>query len=178
MTRRRVFWVTNIPVPRSRRAGADHQAEVPSSSVPADNAVGRSGRAFAARPRVSIAFLNGMSKAGSSSASFVRTRVGSLFTTSISYDRALSRHWAPSPSPAIRSTSPTRHLYWGLDWSQGSCGFCCLPSSLPSRCKSSPSRGRKGISRRDLGRPMWITPSVCGGGSRFMCGTTSLPLKW
>src|SRR5215468_4639157 len=73
-----------------------------------------------------------------------------------------------SPSRAIRSTSPARHLYWGLDWSQGSCGFCCLLSSLPSRCKGSPSRGRKGISRRDLGRPMWITPSVCGGGSRCL----------
>jgi hypothetical protein len=56
-----------------------------------------------------------------------------------------------------------RYLYWGLDWSQGSYGFCCLPSSLPSRCKSSPSRGRKGISRRDSGRPMRITPGVCGG---------------
>ena len=74
----------------------------------------------------------------------------------------------PSPSRAIRSTSPARYLYWGLDWSQGSHGFCCLPSSLPSRCKSSPSRGRKGISRRDSGRPMRITPSVCGGGSRVI----------
>jgi protein-S-isoprenylcysteine O-methyltransferase Ste14 len=27
-------------------------------------------------------------------------------------------------------------------------------------------------------KTMWITPSVCGGGSRIMCGTTSLPLKW
>lgn len=80
--------------------------------------------------------------------------------------------------PAIRSTSPARYLYWGLDWSQGSRGFCCLPSSLPSRCKSSPSRGRKGISRRDSGGPMRITPGVCGGGSRVTCGTTSLPPKW
>jgi hypothetical protein len=28
-----------------------------------------------------------------------------------------------------------------------------------------------------FGKTMWITPSVCGGGSRVMCGTTSLPLK-
>jgi len=40
-----------------------------------------------------------------------------------------------------------------------------------------PLRERKGISRRDLGRPMWITPSVCGDGTRVMCGTTSFPLK-
>jgi len=33
---------------------------------------------------------------------------------------------------------------------------------------------REDISRRDSGRPMWITPSVCGGGSRVTCGTTSL----
>jgi protein-S-isoprenylcysteine O-methyltransferase Ste14 len=57
-----------------------------------------------------------------------------------------------------------RCLYWGLDWSRALCGFCSLRSPPHSRCKSSPSSGRKGIYKRDSGRPIWIMPAACGDG--------------
>jgi hypothetical protein len=71
---------------------------------------------------------------------------------------------APSPLRAIRSTSPARCLYWGLDWFRALCGFCSLRSSRHSRCKSSLSNERKGIYKRDSGRPIWIMPVACGNG--------------
>jgi protein-S-isoprenylcysteine O-methyltransferase Ste14 len=52
-------------------------------------------------------------------------------------------------------------LVLGIGLVSGIVWFCCLVSSLPAQCRGSPSRGRKGISRHDSGRPMWITPSVC-----------------
>ena len=70
----------------------------------------------------------------------------------------------PFSLPAIRSTSPARCLYLGLDWSRALCGFGSLRSSPHSRCKSSPSSRRKGIYKRDLGRPIWIMPVACGDG--------------
>src|SRR6516225_6852347 len=60
-------------------------------------------------------------------------------------------------------------LLLGIGLVSGIVWFLLLAVLAAFAFKSSPSKGRKGIFRRDSGGPMWITPSVCGGGSRVMC---------
>ena len=61
---------------------------------------------------------------------------------------------------------PRGHDACTRDWTGlGHCVvFCSLRSSPHSQCKSSPSSGRKGTSKRDSGRPIWIMPGACGDG--------------
>ena len=104
-------------------------------------------------------------------AAFVALNISAIHTmrragTTVRPDRGTDHLVTDGPFslPAIRSTSPARCLYLGLDWSRALCGFCSLRSSPHSRCKSSPSSRRKGIYKRDSGRPIWIMPVACGDG--------------
>jgi hypothetical protein len=89
--------------------------------------------------------------------------------TTVRPDRGSDHLVMEGPFSFTQSALPRRHDTCTGDWTglRDRVVFAaCRPRCL--QCRSSPSRGRKGISRHDSGRPMWITPSVCGDGSRVM----------